>query len=254
MRTFNVKKSGIPSSVKVALVLLFSTQVQASEVSIPNEFVGGQPALASEVNQNFAATAGAINDNNTRLNTLETALDELATRVNDLESTPALTMETYYATDLLFLQENGDLRVPVIEGNQSAPGVVGEGIDWHPVPALTEVVFNVEEDGTVVIFQTTGEMNLSSWNVYARGSVALAIDGVMPENGAKQNLRMVSDDNVSSGGQSWNLLHVQELNAGMHTFTLFLMGGSSNEGSITIEGRSGPGYDGRVKMILTQIH
>ena len=45
----------------------------ASDVTIPNTFVANTPALAAEVNANFAAVEAAIDDNDARLDTLEAA-------------------------------------------------------------------------------------------------------------------------------------------------------------------------------------
>ena len=42
----------------------------AGEVSIPNSFIAGTPAHASEVNANFDAIKAAVNDNNARINTM----------------------------------------------------------------------------------------------------------------------------------------------------------------------------------------
>lgn len=50
----------------------------ASSVSTPNTFVSGAPALASEVNANFAAHEAAINDNDAVLGNFGTRLGVLA--------------------------------------------------------------------------------------------------------------------------------------------------------------------------------
>lgn len=231
----------------VASLAMLPLLAISGEVVIPNTFVAGSKAVAAEVNANFDAAAAAINDNDSRISALETAVEAL-------QNSPALTVDTFYFTDLLFISASGDLIVADVAGGQSAPGVVATGVDWHAVPNLTNVPFSVEKDGTVVVFQSVGEMYLSQFSAYARGNVGLAIDGVMPENGAQQSLRMVTDDNLSGGGQSWHLLHAEALSAGTHTFTLYVMGGSQNQSSIAIEGRSGTGYDGRAKITLTQIH
>jgi len=50
----------------------FSPGVIAGPVTIPNSFTAGTPARAAEVNSNFTAVATAVNDNDSRLKTLET--------------------------------------------------------------------------------------------------------------------------------------------------------------------------------------
>jgi len=49
------------------VVSLAVSNAGADSVSIPNTFVAGDPAVANEVNQNFSAVAGAVNDNDTRI-------------------------------------------------------------------------------------------------------------------------------------------------------------------------------------------
>lgn len=209
----------------------------ASEVTVPNTFVAGTKAVADEVNANFSATETAINDNHDRISALETAVEELQT-------SPGLVVDTFYFADLLYILSNGDLVVADPAGSET----VGAGVDWHPVPGLTDVSFNVENDETVVIFQSVGEMLLSSFDVYNQANIALEIDGVIPDKGARQTLRLVSDETTSSGGQSWHLLHAQTLNAGMHTFTVLLKGHQQNDSTVTIDER-----DGRSKVVLMQI-
>lgn len=220
----------------------------AGDVAIPNEFSAGTPAVAAEVNDNFAAVEGAVNDNDARI-------DDLVARVEALEAQPALTVDTYYATDLVFLRADGDLVVAAIAGNQSPPGTIGTGIDWHALPGLSEVAFTVEEDDTVVVFQTNGEAYMGEWNAYGGLSVALRINGVIPEQGAMQHYRPVTDDNLAGGGTAWYLLHAATLPAGEHTFSVMVkVLSSQNQSSFTIEGRSGSGYEGLVKTTVMQVH
>ena len=53
------------------LALLTLGVAFASSVTTPNTFVAGTTAVAAEVNQNFSAHAAAINDNNSRLDSLD---------------------------------------------------------------------------------------------------------------------------------------------------------------------------------------
>jgi len=68
----------------ITLIVLINTfNVFASDVNIPNIFVANQPAVASEVNGNFTAVKSAVDDNNTRLEALESLVTQLQ---NDLTS------------------------------------------------------------------------------------------------------------------------------------------------------------------------
>jgi len=78
----------------VCIVLAAVGITHASQANIPNTFVGGTPALAAEVNANFAALKAAIDDNDSRLGSLETALGGLVAdqlvRVSHSEETTAV--------------------------------------------------------------------------------------------------------------------------------------------------------------------
>lgn len=55
----------------IALILT-AAQSWASNVTIPNTFTSGTPAVASEVNANFSAVKAAVDDNDSRLSNVET--------------------------------------------------------------------------------------------------------------------------------------------------------------------------------------
>ena len=62
---------------KIGIILMglslsmLATQVSASSVTIPNSFTAGTAAIAAEVNGNFDAVKSAVDDNDSRLNALE---------------------------------------------------------------------------------------------------------------------------------------------------------------------------------------
>ncbi|MGB3626223.1 MAG: hypothetical protein WA989_10350, partial [Henriciella sp.] len=197
----------------------------------------------------------AASVNSSRLDTLEATVADLAAQVAGISGGSSVSIDTFYATDLTFLLTNGDLNVPVVDGNVTPPGSVGTGHDWHPYPGLTNVSFNVEEDDTVVLFQSIGRVAVLQFNAFASIEFALRVDGVIPERGATGRLTIVTDDTVSSGSQYWNLLHATTLASGQHTFTVMVrvLDGSANEASMTLDGRSGPGYDGKIKAVLMKV-
>ncbi len=65
------RNSFVLGMVAVPLALLGISVAVASNVVTPHSFTGGTPAMAAEVNSNFAAHANAINDNHARISTLE---------------------------------------------------------------------------------------------------------------------------------------------------------------------------------------
>jgi hypothetical protein len=81
-------------AISLAAAVL-SSGAFAGELAVPNVFSAGDPAVAAEVNENFSATAAAVNDNDARVETLETkvsaletALAALTTRTETLEAKP----------------------------------------------------------------------------------------------------------------------------------------------------------------------
>jgi hypothetical protein len=63
---------------------------------IPYTFTANTPALASEVNACFQAVRAAVNDNNSRITTLESELADAVDRIYDLETKLAyMAVETY---------------------------------------------------------------------------------------------------------------------------------------------------------------
>jgi hypothetical protein len=59
---------------------------KASDLNIPNIFIANQPAIAAEVNGNFTAVEGAVDDNNARIASLEATIASLQSTVNSLNS------------------------------------------------------------------------------------------------------------------------------------------------------------------------
>lgn len=242
---------------KITIVLftgmLFSPLAHAAELIIPNDFVAGTAAVADEVNANSTATENAVNDNNNRIGQLETALTGLTTRLDQLEQSIAgfnASAQTFYATDLVFLinDTNGTLRATA-PGDPGAYLTVETNYEYYPFPGLDTVSFQVENDNTTVIFQASGQAYVPVWNAFSSMEVALRIDGSVPALGAMERLRMVTDDNISSGGQNWNIQYPMQLNAGTHTFSVLVKAGSRNQGEIGLDGRTG----GRIKVNVLQL-
>jgi hypothetical protein len=74
------------AALSLAMSGMLATSAIASEVTIPNTFSAGSPAVASEVNANFSAVKTAVDDNNRRADELEALANKL-----DSDMTAALT-------------------------------------------------------------------------------------------------------------------------------------------------------------------
>ena len=69
------------------LVIAFLSSTMAiGQTEVPNTFEAGQPARASEVNENFSAMETAVNDNATALAANETAIQQNITAISALSS------------------------------------------------------------------------------------------------------------------------------------------------------------------------
>ncbi len=118
--------------------------VYASSVVTPNTFVAGTPAVAAEVNVNFAAHAAAINDNDARIDNAsrievttpsthvsvangDTSLHELTSvLVNAPSAGKVIVTMTGYT---VFFGDGKTLDVAVSDDNTAMPssGIIGHG-------------------------------------------------------------------------------------------------------------------------------
>lgn len=128
-------KMGIEHFLPVLLIcfVAFSSAL-AGEVTLPNTFAAHTPAVAAEVNANFTAVKNAVDDNDSRVETLEAlvatlqrrldAVDDNNSRVEALEDqVTALqrrleTLETSQVMALnsyLTVDETSDVRGPLVQ-------------------------------------------------------------------------------------------------------------------------------------------
>lgn len=78
----------------IALAVAFVASVTAqAQTQVPNEFQSGQPARATEVNENFTTLEGAIDQNTSRITTVEadaaTNASDIADNANQIQSNTA---------------------------------------------------------------------------------------------------------------------------------------------------------------------
>lgn len=82
----------------------------AGEVTIPNTFTADTPAVAAEVNANFTAVETAVDDNNSRVAALESLVTALQIRLEALETSQVMAVESYLTVD-----ETTDPRGPLVQ-------------------------------------------------------------------------------------------------------------------------------------------
>ncbi|NNF97892.1 MAG: hypothetical protein HKM93_00795 [Desulfobacteraceae bacterium] len=78
----------------IVLMLAAIPAVHAGEITIPNTFEAGTPAVAGEVNVNFTVVETAVADNDSRIAVLESALAELETTIAAQAGTIAAQADT----------------------------------------------------------------------------------------------------------------------------------------------------------------
>jgi hypothetical protein len=103
------------SSLKLVLfstliLLTAFSSTHAGEVTIPNTFASDTPAVAAEVNANFTAVKTAVDDNNSRVAALEALVTALQSRLEALETSQVMALESYLTVD-----EATDPRGPLVQ-------------------------------------------------------------------------------------------------------------------------------------------
>jgi hypothetical protein len=117
----NLRRAGLRLIASLAL-LGGAAEVSASELTIPNSFTAGSRASAAQVNQNFQATATAVNDNDANIN-------DATTRVTTLESTVGSQETRLTAVEQSVAALAGAVTVPVM--SDAAGQIVGALVPWQ---------------------------------------------------------------------------------------------------------------------------
>ncbi|HEX9626636.1 MAG TPA: tail fiber domain-containing protein [Acidiferrobacterales bacterium] len=145
----------------------------AGEVTLPNTFTAGTPAVAAQVNANFDAVKAAVDDNNGRINTLEGV--NAGARLNTLETNAAspgisgnitLVPSTATAGNILkgvtpFLHDYGHHNTFLGEnaGNFTMSGVANTAVGSLALNSNTSGLNNTAIGYAVLNDNTTGHSN-----------------------------------------------------------------------------------------------
>jgi len=130
--------------LSIAGMLFLSQQINATELTVPNTFSSGTPAVAADVNANFDAVKSAVDDNDSRLVAVEAMLVSMQASLNTANETIAslqAELNTVQANEVLNLggivtvgpDANGyqtvlftGVNLQVVNGvNQTTPNGVG---------------------------------------------------------------------------------------------------------------------------------
>jgi len=156
MNIINTWKHGL-ILILSGLLTVGSTAIYASEVTIPNTFSAGDTVSSSKMNENFNVLETAIDDNDTRVNSLEAAdfdaqIMGLESRITALEAEPKANIAAIAPTPLDDINADfteGSIWVDITEKTayilvDSAPGAA----DWQPI------TYKITEQGTGTILAT----------------------------------------------------------------------------------------------------
>lgn len=123
-------------------LLHLSANVEAARVDIPNEFSSGTPAVAAEVNANFASIEAAVNDNDNRVSLLEQQLveaqepDDFEERIAALENTFTSLRNTIIILQTTVNNQRDYVRdlealLSVSTDDQGNPALIVSGANFH---------------------------------------------------------------------------------------------------------------------------
>jgi hypothetical protein len=133
-------------------LVLASATTHAGPVTVPNTFVSGAPARADEVNANFNAVAGAVNDNDTRIDTnvsdISRNASDIATNASEIASNASgvaanaseiAANTSGVATNAAAIANiTGAPRYVIVDSNGQIIGdIIGGGFTW-PVIITSE--------------------------------------------------------------------------------------------------------------------
>ena len=135
------------SVAALALGLCAIGPVTAGNVTIPNTFSSGTPAVAAEVNANFSALETAVNDNDGRINANSDELAALKDAVTALQATVAALQETVnnLQSDLAAVQANSVLELDgklVLVDDYGFPTARFTGVNVQVVNGVDQTTLN----------------------------------------------------------------------------------------------------------------
>jgi hypothetical protein len=181
----------------LGIAIAISTCVIAGPVTIPNSFSAGTPARAAEVNANFNAVATAVNDNDSRLTTLETQ----ATRPDvapsgNLALGKSTAMSGNISKDAVpFLHDFGiqNTFLGSRAGNFWVTGQANTGVGYDALTQVTAGTANSSFGTTALRSNTTGSDNTAIgtaalfWNETGSGNTVIGAGAMIANLAGGEN-------------------------------------------------------------------
>ena len=116
--SYNITKLSI-----IVAISLCGSNLMAGSITVPNTFVGGTPATASEVNANFSAIKSAVDDNDSRITTnagdISANTSNITANTNAINSLGSLSVfvngvRIGALLEFQFQERSGGMQEPVI--------------------------------------------------------------------------------------------------------------------------------------------
>ena len=168
------KNGFVLGMIVVPLTLVGIGVTYASSVVTPNLFVAGTTAVAAEVNANFAAHAAAINDNDSRITTLEGAGPVNHTMSSSLNISSVTANSSYQkiADVLTFTKQRSGSTIEVILNSRLSVGGFAGG--------ASGVHFQLRVDNAVGTLSQTAAVTSSSTHQFS--SMLAVFEGLAAGN------------------------------------------------------------------------
>lgn len=117
-KTMNIKTyaCGFIKLNSLLLMAIVCLPAQAGELSVPNTFNSGTPAVAAQVNANFTAAETAVSDNNTKINDLLLRVTALEEENATLEASLQSLTDNVSFANAIFTAAIGNLQDDSVSG------------------------------------------------------------------------------------------------------------------------------------------
>lgn len=147
-------------------LLIWATASLAADVTIPNTFSNGQTADANDINANFTAIEAAVDDNDSRISTLESHSTEVF-RYNQSDSLSPSGWTSLAYTSFSFTKQGSSSRVKITWTDNIRSYLQPGSCAWHltidgnscsPSPLILNTYNNAQNSSNIHITASTTQV------------------------------------------------------------------------------------------------
>ncbi len=162
--------------------IAFINNIQAADLTIPNTFTAGTPAVAAEVNANFTAVEGAVDDNNTNITTNAAGISsnsgDISTNAADI-----FTNATVVITNTSGITAN-DARIAALEAAPKANVAVTAPTAFDDIKAgIPEGSVRVDTTSKQAFILVDSTANAAVWHQVTNTVIYYKIGDTGPAGG-----------------------------------------------------------------------